>query len=70
MFADIVGFTSMSKQVAPAIVMGFLNKLYSAFDELVGIFNVYKVRKSWHIKRQLAMVFFVFKMQQSFMILG
>ena len=43
MFADIVGFTSMCKQVSPATVMAFLNHLYSAFDELVSIFGVYKV---------------------------
>ena len=45
MFADIVGFTSMCKRVSPGKVMAFLNTLYSAFDELLGIFGVYKVRR-------------------------
>ena len=43
MFADIVGFTSMCKRVSPARVMSFLNELYSAFDDLVEIYRVYKV---------------------------
>jgi class 3 adenylate cyclase len=29
MFADIVGFTSMSMNVEPEVVMGFLNELYT-----------------------------------------
>jgi ubiquitin carboxyl-terminal hydrolase 48 len=28
LFADIVGFTSMSKEVEPEVVMEFLNDLY------------------------------------------
>ena len=51
----------MSKQVSPAIVMAFLNTLYSAFDEIVSIFNVYKVCKGWHIKYQHFHIFFIFK---------
>ena len=43
MFADIVGFTSICKQVPPDVVMTFLNDLYREFDDLVTIFNVYKV---------------------------
>ena len=44
MFADIVGFTNLCQHVSPATVMALLNKLYSKLDELVSIFNVYKVR--------------------------
>ena len=43
MFADIVGFTSICKSVSPAAVMALLNELYTAFDDLVSTFNVYKV---------------------------
>ena len=43
MFADIVGFTSMSHSSSPSTVMSVLNKLYTAFDELIGLFGVYKV---------------------------
>ena len=41
MFADIVGFTTICKQVTPDVVMTFLNDLYREFDDLVPIFNVY-----------------------------
>ena len=43
MFADIVGFTRLCQQVPPNTVLELLNDLYSKLDELVGIFNVYKV---------------------------
>ncbi|GAX74598.1 hypothetical protein CEUSTIGMA_g2046.t1 [Chlamydomonas eustigma] len=43
LFMDIVGFTSMSKEVAPHMVMEFLNDLFSKFDELCDQYNVYKV---------------------------
>ncbi|GLI62575.1 hypothetical protein VaNZ11_005249 [Volvox africanus] len=43
LFADIVGFTSMSKQVTPLEVMTFLNQLYSRFDDMLDIYKVYKV---------------------------
>ena len=43
MFADIVGFTTLCKEVSPAVVMELLNKLYSRLDELATIFKVYKV---------------------------
>ena len=41
---DIVGFTSMSKEVAPQMVMEFLNDLFSKFDAICDTYNVYKVR--------------------------
>ena len=37
------GFTSMSKEVPPQVVMEFLNDLFSKFDELLEDYNVYKV---------------------------
>ena len=37
------GFTSMSKEVAPQMVMEFLNELFSKFDEICDKYNVYKV---------------------------
>ena len=44
LFMDIVGFTSMSKEVAPQMVMEFLNDLFSKFDGICDKYNVYKVR--------------------------
>ncbi len=43
LFADICGFTAMCKEVAPSVVMSFLNDLYSRFDTLLDIYGVYKV---------------------------
>lgn len=43
LFADIVGFTEMSKEVPPIAVMTFLNGLYSAYDALCDEYGVYKV---------------------------
>ena len=43
LFADICGFTSMSKEVEPAEVMHFLNTLYSRYDQLLDTWGVYKV---------------------------
>lgn len=43
LFMDITGFTCMSKQVAPADVMQFLNALFSLFDALVTVHGVHKV---------------------------
>lgn len=42
-FCDVVGFTSMSKEVEPAQVMRFLNELYTQYDALVDKYGVYKV---------------------------
>uniref|UniRef100_A0A7S3VP31 Guanylate cyclase domain-containing protein n=1 Tax=Dunaliella tertiolecta TaxID=3047 RepID=A0A7S3VP31_DUNTE len=43
LFTDIVGFTSMSKEVKPDQVMGYLNELFTAFDALVDTYEIYKV---------------------------
>ncbi|GAX76114.1 hypothetical protein CEUSTIGMA_g3557.t1 [Chlamydomonas eustigma] len=43
LFMDICGFTSMSKEVAPHLVMEFLNRLFSKFDILCDHYGVYKV---------------------------
>ncbi|WIA42297.1 hypothetical protein OEZ86_008311 [Tetradesmus obliquus] len=43
LFADIVGFTNMSKEVEPESVMEFLNDLYCRFDDLLEAAGVYKV---------------------------
>uniref|UniRef100_A0A383WI74 Guanylate cyclase domain-containing protein n=1 Tax=Tetradesmus obliquus TaxID=3088 RepID=A0A383WI74_TETOB len=43
LFADIVGFTNMSKEVEPETVMEFLNDLYCRFDNLLEAAGVYKV---------------------------
>eukprot|EP00798_Chlamydomonas_sp_ICE-L_P007328 gene7328-449_t len=43
LFMDIVGFTSMSKEVQPEKVMQYLNNLFTLFDVLVDNYKVYKV---------------------------
>jgi len=43
LFMDIVGFTSMCKNVEPVEVMVFLNTLFSLFDRLTDIHGVHKV---------------------------
>ena len=43
LFSDIVGFTSIGQRCEPGEVVNMLNELYSLFDEVVGLNNVYKV---------------------------
>ena len=43
LFMDIVGFTTMSKEVPPHMVMEFLNMLFSKFDDLCDGCGVYKI---------------------------
>ncbi|KAJ9531398.1 hypothetical protein QJQ45_006894 [Haematococcus lacustris] len=43
LFMDIVGFTAMSKEVAPETVMVFLNTLFALFDALCDKHGVMKV---------------------------
>ena len=44
MFMDIVGFTTMSKEVQPVQVMEFLNSLFTRFDDLLDQYDAYKVK--------------------------
>ena len=43
LFSDIVGFTSIGQKCQPGEVVNMLNELYSLFDEVVGLNDVYKV---------------------------
>lgn len=53
LFSDIVGFTALcsNDQVVPMDIVRMLNKLYTYFDMLSGVNEVYKVRKSGIIYR-------------------
>lgn len=44
LFADLVGFTSMSSQKAPAEVVSFLDELFSHFDLLAEKFGLEKIK--------------------------
>ncbi|GIL54420.1 hypothetical protein Vafri_9957 [Volvox africanus] len=43
LFCDVKGFTAMCSSVEPAVVMSFLNMLYTQFDSLLHVHDVYKV---------------------------
>ena len=42
-FTDMKGFTAFSSQILPSELVNFLNTLYSAFDEILDQYGLYKV---------------------------
>jgi class 3 adenylate cyclase len=44
MFSDIVGFTAMSERVAPAELVNYLNRMFSAFDDLAEKYGLEKIK--------------------------
>jgi class 3 adenylate cyclase len=44
LFADIVGFTTMSSRMAPDRVVGMLNELFCSFDDLAGHLGLEKIK--------------------------
>ncbi|MEK6222162.1 MAG: adenylate/guanylate cyclase domain-containing protein [Chloroflexota bacterium] len=44
LFADLVGFTSMSEEMTPTEMIALLNEIYSKFDQFVENFGVEKIR--------------------------
>lgn len=44
LFADIVGFTTLSQQIAPEIVVKMLNEIFSDFDQLCDRYNLEKIK--------------------------
>ena len=44
LFADLVGFTSLSARLAPSDLLKILNSVFSNFDELVGKYGLEKIK--------------------------
>ena len=49
LFSDIVGFTALCSddKIVPMDIVRMLNKLYTYFDMLSGMHDVYKVSENW-----------------------
>lgn len=44
LFADIVGFTKLSSEINPEVMLSLLNEIFSAFDTMTINYNVEKIR--------------------------
>lgn len=44
LFADLIDFTSFSSQMPPSHLIGFLNQIFSAFDQLTEKYGVEKIK--------------------------
>jgi adenylate cyclase len=44
LFADIVGFTAMSEKISPTELVGRLNRIFSAFDDLAERYHLEKIK--------------------------
>lgn len=44
MFSDIVGFTKMSENISPAELVNYLNRIFSAFDDLAEKYGLEKIK--------------------------